>query len=203
MKKERQKTGVFIAVMAILLVACGGSGSTTSIPQYDENLVVGNSDDNGIVEIPDDDGMGGSEEAFADDDVEVYTAPSGDETKFQPTGIMETCRHCMGYGIVQDGLYGVAQYCKFCGGQRVVDAAVNQLPDDFFEQAAGQGGGSAQDYVTDKERIAAEIERLEEDIAQMEHQLEYIEGDIQSNYLRQQIIIAKSEVRRLQQMLNQ
>ena len=203
MKNERQRTGVCIALIAILLVACGGSGSTTSIPQYDENLVVGNSDDNGIVEIPDDDGMGGIEEAFADADEEEYVEQSDDDTEFQMTGVMETCRHCMGYGIVQDGLYGVAQYCKFCGGQRVVDAAVNQLPDDFFEQANGQDVVAAQDYGTDKERIAAEIERLEEDIAQMEHQLEYIEGDIQSNYLRQQIIIAKSEVRRLQQMLNQ
>ena len=150
----------------------------------------------------DNDGMGDLEEEFIDDE-EKLVETSDDETEFQPTDIMEACRHCMGYGMVQDGLYGVAQYCKFCGGQRVVDAAVNQLPDDFFERKEAQGGGSAiSDYGADNEQIAAEIERLEEDIAQMEHQLEYIEGSIQSDYLRQQIIIERNEVRRLKRMLN-
>lgn len=148
----------------------------------------------------DEDGMGGPEDDYDDDD---YTQEEGDGHDFQLTGIIETCRHCMGYGIVQDGLYGVAQYCKFCGGQRVVDAAVNQLPDDFFERMTEQGGRTASDYETNKEQIVAEIERLEEDIAQMEHQLEYIEGSIQTNYLRQQIIETRYEIKRLQRMLNQ
>mgnify|MGYP007069853151 CR=1 FL=1 len=191
MKRLIETKCASFVVMALLLAACSGTPSSSS--QYHDDVVV---------DIPDDDGMGGLEEESVDDDEEESAEPSDNEADFQLTGIIETCQHCMGYGIVQDGLSGVAKYCKFCGGQRVVDAAVNQLPDDFFERISEQGGSTASDYGMDKEQIAAEIERLEEDIAQMEHQLEYIEGGMQSNYLRQQIIIERNEVKRLQRMLN-
>ena len=178
-------------MIALLSGACGG-GSTSSVSRYDSV----------VTEIPDDDGKGGPEEEFVDDDEEEYIDTPEDETDFQLAGIMETCRHCNGYGIVQDGLYGVAHYCLFCGGQRVVDAAINTLPDDFFEQMANGDGGTTYNDDMDREQIMREIERLEEDIWQMEHQLEYIESDMQRSYLQQQIISARYEVERLRRMLN-
>ena len=178
-------------MIALLSGACGG-GSTSSVSRYDSV----------VTEIPDDDGMGGPEDAFVEDGEEEYTEPSADDTDFQLTGIMETCRHCNGYGIVQDGLYGVAHYCLFCGGQRVVDAAVNTLPDDFFEQMANGDGGTTYNDDMDREQIMREIERLEEDIWQMEHQLEYIEGSIKRIQIQQQIIEERYEIKRLKAMLN-
>lgn len=179
-------------MIALLSGACGG-GSTSSVSRYDSV----------VTEIPDDDGMGGPEDAFVEDgEDEAIYAVEDDETDFQLAGITETCRHCNGYGIVQDGLYGVAHYCLFCGGQRVVDAAINTLPDDFFEQMANGDGGTTYNDDMDREQIMREIERLEEDIWQMEHQLEYIESDMQRSYLQQQIISARYEVERLRRMLN-
>lgn len=120
---------------------------------------------------------------------------------FQLTGIIETCRHCNGYGMVQDGLYGVARYCMFCGGNRVVDAAINRLPDDFFDNVEGYGLNS-DDRGTRREQIEKEIAQHERKVESMEEQLEYIEGSINRTYLEQQIIQERYEIKRLQSILN-
>ena len=65
------------------------------------------------------------------------------------TGSMETCNKCMGYGMVQNGMSGQPQICKFCwmstnmlmqqgwtgfdGRYGTVDAAFNRLPADYFD----------------------------------------------------------------------
>ncbi len=191
MRTESVKQGCLIFLLACFLQGCGNSSSSSYSNETDESS---------FAEMLYDDGRGGPEEVFADENEdETEYAVEDDESDFQMTGIMETCRHCNGYGIVQDGLYGVAHYCMFCGGLRVVDAAINTLPDDIFEQVTSSS--TYKDGI-DREQIVREIEWLEEDISQMEHQLEYIESDMQRSYLQQQIISARYEVKRLHRILN-
>ena len=122
----------------------------------------------------------------------------------------------MGYGMVQDGMYGQPQICKFCwistnmrvqqgwtgfdGRYGQVDAVFNTLPADYFDDlnwnADNNGGGTSAD------QIESEIARHEENIAQLEHQLEYIEGSISRTQIEQQIIEERYEIKRLKAMLN-
>ena len=51
-------------------------------------------------------------------------------------------------------------------------------------------------------QIESEIAKHEENIAQLEHQLEYIEGSINRTQIQQQIIEEQYEIRRLKAMLN-
>lgn len=135
----------------------------------------------------------------------------------QLTGRMVTCNKCMGYGMVQDGMYGQPQICKFCwmstnmliqqgwtgfdGRYGMVDAAFNQLPADYFdfldsEDAMSTGNGGANNA-----QIEDEIERHLRNIESMERQLDYIEGTVNRTYLQQQIILEQQEVRQLRSML--
>ena len=136
------------------------------------------------------------------------------------TGIIEICNKCMGYGMVQDGMYGQPEICKFCwmstymrmqegwngfdGRYGQVDAVFNSLPADYFDELdwnaegeyGGDGGGTSAD------QIESEIARHEENIAQLDHQLEYIEGSINRTQIQQQIIEEQYEIKRLRAMLN-
>ena len=118
--------------------------------------------------------------------------------------------------MVQDGMYGQPQICKFCwistnmrvqqgwtgfdGRYGQVDAVFNTLPADYFDDlnwnADNNGGGTSAD------QIESEIARHEENIAQLEHQLEYIEGSISRTQIEQQIIEERYEIKRLKAMLN-
>lgn len=127
----------------------------------------------------------------------------------------------MGYGSVQDGLYGQPQICKFCwlstnmrvqqgwtgfdGRFGQVDAVFNTLPADYFDELDWNGGGSYDDNNAggnSTEQIESEIARHEQNIAQLEHQLEYIEGSINRTQIQQQIINERYEIKRLKAMLN-
>ena len=85
-----------------------------------------------------------------------------------------------------------------------VDAVFNSLPADFFdgldwndnsEYDNNSGGNST-------ELIESEIARHERNIAQLEHQLEYIEGSSNRTQIEQQIINERYEIKRLKAMLN-
>ena len=139
---------------------------------------------------------------------------------FQLTGIIETCRHCNGYGMVQNVMYGQPEICKFCrvstymlmqqgwtgfdGQYGQVDAVFNTLPADFFNGLDWNAGVGYDDNAggTSADQIESEIARHEENIAQLEHQLEYIEGSINRTQIQQQIIEEQYEIRRLKAMLN-
>ena len=131
-----------------------------------------------------------------DDRQNVGDVISNEESQeeIQLTGRIETCNKCMGYGAVQDGLYGIPQICKFCwvstwmrmqqgwtgfdGRYGMVDAAFNQLPSDYFDYLEMDAGGSYENNGNQREQIEAEIEQHERNIESMEEQLEYIEGSI-------------------------
>lgn len=135
------------------------------------------------------------------------------------TGYIETCNKCMGYGSVQDGLYGQPQICKFCwistymriqqgwtgfnGRYGQVDAVFNTLPSDYFDGLDwNDGGNDINTSGTSSGQIELEIARHEENIVQLEHQLEYIEGSITRTQIEQQIIEEQYEIRRLKAILN-
>lgn len=136
------------------------------------------------------------------------------------TGRIETCNKCMGYGSVQDGLHGQPQICKFCwistnmrvqqgwtgfdGRYGQVDAVFNTLPADYFDGLDWNDGGGYDDNSrgVSADQIESEIARHENNIAQLEHQLEYIEGSINRTQIQQQIIEERYEVKRLKAMLN-
>ena len=194
-------------VSLVLLVSCGnspkGNSEYVSVEEYP------------ITEVDEEDGKGGYDD---------YTDGSDDSASalgtIRLTGRIETCNKCMGYGSVQDGLYGQPQICKFCwvstnmrvqqgwtgfdGRFGQVDAVFNTLPADYFDgldwnansEYDNNGGGNS------TEQIESEIARHEENIAQLEHQLEYIEGSINRTQIQQQIIEEQYEIRRLKAMLN-
>ena len=92
----------------------------------------------------------------------------------------------------------------FDGRYGQVDAVFNTLPADYFdgldwnansEYDNNSGGNST-------EQIESEIARHEENIAQLEHQLEYIEGSINRTQIQQQIIEERYEIKRLKAILN-
>lgn len=136
------------------------------------------------------------------------------------TGEIVQCNKCMSYGLVQDGLYGQPQICKFCwfstnmriqqgwmgfdGRYGQVDAVFNTLPADYFDGLDWNGGGDYDDNAGEAsaDQIESEIARHEENIAQLERQLEYIEGSINRSQIQQQIIEEQYEIGRLKAMLN-
>lgn len=195
-------------ILILLLLACGNSPKGNS-----EYVSVA---DNSITEVDEEDGKGGYDD---------YTDGSDDSApalgNIRLTGRIETCNKCMGYGSVQDGLYGQPQICKFCwlstnmrvqqgwtgfdGRFGQVDAVFNTLPADYFDELDWNGGGSYDDNNAggnSTEQIESEIARHEQNIAQLEHQLEYIEGSINRTQIQQQIINERYEIKRLKAMLN-
>ena len=126
----------------------------------------------------------------------------------------------MGYGMVQDGMYGQPEICKFCwmstymrmqqgwdgfdGSYGQVDAVFNTLPADYFDGLNWNDGGEYDNNGggNSTEQIESEIARHEENIAQLAHQLEYIESTIIRTQIQQQIIEEQYEIKRLKAMLN-
>ena len=122
------------------------------------------------------------------------------------TGEIVQCNKCMGYGKIQEDLYAQPEICKFCwissqmrieqgwsgfnGRYGQVDAVFNTLPADFFDEldwnadiGFDEAGGTSS-----SEHIEAEIAMHEKNIAQIEHQLEYINGAINRTILEQRLI---------------
>lgn len=135
------------------------------------------------------------------------------------TGNIEVCNKCKGYGLVQETLYSSPTQCKFCvlstimrinegwdgfnGRFGLVDAVFNTLPPDYFDNISLDGEGA--DYSEngiDNASIERQIEWHEENIAQIERQLEYVEGIANRSYLEQQLIEERYEIRRLKMLLN-
>ena len=167
---------------------------------------------------------------------------AGQGLNIRLTGEIVPCNKCMGYGMVQDGLYGQPEICKFCwvstymrmqqgwtgfdGRYGMVDAVFNTLPANYFDEldwnadagdsdygnsggygyggngSGGYNGGGYSSGGVSSEQIEREIARHEENIALIEHQLEYMEGTINRTYLEQQLIEERYEVRRLKSLLN-
>lgn len=92
----------------------------------------------------------------------------------------------------------------FDGRYGQVDAVFNTLPVDYFDGLDWNGGGDYDDNAGEAsaDQIESEIARHEENIAQLERQLEYIEGSINRSQIQQQIIEEQYEIRRLKAMLN-
>ena len=196
------KKTILLFVGCLIICACGNSSKRNSpeISFYN--------DDSPSETINDEqDGQGGYDDDSSD---------NLDIGNIQLTGRIETCSKCMGYGMVQDGMYAQPQICKFCwistnmriqqgwtgfdGGYGQVDAVFNTLPADYFDgldwNTDNNGGGTSAD------QIESEIARHEENIAQLEHQLEYIEGSISRTQIEQQIIEERYEIKRLKAILN-
>lgn len=202
------KSKAFISLLVgVLFASCGNSSRSNS--EY------ASSNDYPTIEVDEEDGRGGYGEYL---DAEEDDTP--DIGNIRLTGEIVQCNKCMGYGIVQDGMYGQPEICKFCwistymrmqqgwtgfdGGYGQVDAVFNTLPADYFDgldwnaysEYDNNGGGNS------TERIESEIARHEENIAQLEHQLEYIEGSINRTQIQQQIIEERYEIKRLKAILN-
>lgn len=202
------KTNKYVVLLCgILFASCGNSSRSNS--EY------ASSNDYSTIEIDENDGIGGYEDYSGTAD-----EGSSDIGNIRLTGDIVQCNKCMGYGMVQGGMYGQPQICKFCwvstymlvqqgwtgfnGRYGQVDAVFNTLPADYFdgldwnansEYDNNGGGGST-------EQIESEIARHEENIAQLEHQLEYIEGSINRTQIEQQIIEERYEIKRLKAILN-
>lgn len=151
---------------------------------------------------------------------EGYDDNTSNIENIQLTGRIVQCNKCKGYGLVQVGMYAQPEICKFCwvstymlmqqgwtgfdGRYGMVDAVFNTLPADYFagldwnanSEYDNNGGGNS------TEQIESEIARHEDNISQLEHQLEYIEGSINRTQIQQQIIEERYEIRRLKAMLN-
>lgn len=188
---------------SVFLISCGNTSRSNS--EYEPG------NDYSITEIDEEDGRGGY-----DEDSDAEEEGTLDIGNIRLTGRIETCNKCMGYGSVQDGLYGQPQICKFCwistnmrvqqgwtgfdGRYGQVDAVFNTLPADYFDgldwNTDNNGGGTSAD------QIESEIARHEENIVQLEHQLEYIEGSISRTQIEQQIIEERYEIKRLKALLN-
>ena len=144
----------------------------------------------------------------------------GEYADIRLTGRIVQCNKCMGYGMVQDGVYGQPEICKFCwistnmrmqqgwtgfdGRYGLVDAAFNTLPANYFDGLDWNDGGGYDDNggSNSTQQIKSEISRHEENLAQLEHQLEYIESPTYRTQIQQQIIEEQYEIRRLKAMLN-
>lgn len=193
---------VLFLIVVLINCACGNSSKSNS-----QGISFYNDDSPSATINDEQDGRGG----YDDDNSEKQ-----DIGNIRLTGHIETCNKCMGYGSVQDGLYGLPQICKFCwvstnmriqqgwtgfdGRYGQVDAVFNTLPADYFDgldwNPDNNGGGTGAD------QIESEIARHEENIARLEHQLEYIEGSINRTQIEQQIIEERYEIKRLKALLN-
>lgn len=197
--KNSYKRFFFTLLILIIFVNCG-----RNTPSDSSDL--NNSSDNITIS---------EEKSYGDDETECRN--------IRLTGVIETCNKCMGYGLMQDGLYGQPQVCKFCwvstymrmqqgwkgfnGRYGQVDAVFNGLPFNYFDDlnmiADGNDENSnGQNGRQNSNQIEMEITRHEENIAQLEGMLEYIDGSINRNQIQQQIIEEKYEIKRLKQMLN-
>lgn len=191
----------------LLFISCGNSSrSNTEYVSVSDYPITGTDED---------DGRGGYDNPS---DISEKSMP--DIGKIRLTGEIVQCNKCMGYGMVQDGLYSQPQICKFCwmstnmriqqgwtgfdGRFGEVDAVFNSLPADYFDKLDwnaegnydGNGGGTSAD------RIESEIARHEDNIERLEHQLEYIEGSFNRIQIQQQIIEEQYEIKRLKAILN-
>ena len=203
------KTTSYVFLLgSVFLISCGNTSRSNS--EYEPG------NDYSITEIDEEDGRGGYEE-----DSDAEEEGTLDIGNIRLTGRIETCNKCMGYGSVQDGLYGQPQICKFCwistnmrvqqgwtgfdGRFGEVDAVFNTLPANYFDELEWNGGGGYDDDDgggQSTEQIESEIARHENNIAQLEHQLEYMEGSVNRTYLEQQLTEERYEVKRLKNMLN-
>ena len=190
----------------VLFLSCGNSTRSNS-----EYVPI---NDYPTAEVDEDDRGGYDEYPDAEDE------GTPDVGNIRLTGEIVQCNKCMGYGMVQDGMYGQPEICKFCwvstymrmqqgwtefdGRYGQVDAVFNTLPADYFDGLDwnGDGGYDDNDGGTSTGQIESEIARHEENIAQLEHQLEYIEGSINRTQIQQQIIEEQYEIKRLKAMLN-
>lgn len=202
-----KKCILFQIAFVLLIYACGNSPKSNS----QESVFYEDYSPSESVE----------EQASGDHYHSATEGKSADVGNIHLTGEIVQCNKCMGYGSIQDGLYGQPQICKFCwistnmrmqqgwtgfnGRFGEVDAVFNTLPADYFDEldmsgASGMqnddGGGQSSD------QIEAEIAWHENNIAQLEHQLEYIEGSVNRTYLEQQLIEERYEVKRLKNLLN-
>lgn len=198
------KSKAFIYLLVgVLFASCGNS--SRSNPEY------ASSNDYPTIEVGEEDGRGGYDEYH---DAEEDDTP--DIGNIRLTGEIVQCNKCMGYGMVQDGMYGQPEICKFCwistymrmeqgwtgfdGRYGQVDAVFNTLPADYFDELDWNADNNGGD--TSAEQIEAEIARHEENIARIEHLLEYIEGTINRTSLEQQLIEEKYEIKKLKALLN-
>ena len=135
------------------------------------------------------------------------------------TGVIETCNKCKGYGMVQDGFYGIPQTCKFCwvstwmriqegwmgfdGRYGQVDAVFNSLPADYFDglswNDSDMGDPNGEQSI---DQIEVEIAIHEDNISRLEQMLEYIDGSVNKMRLQQMIIEEQYEIKRLKQLLD-
>lgn len=195
------KVDKYVFLLGVLLfISC--DNSTRSNSEY--ALSNGYS----ITEVNEEDGRGGYDE-YSDHDGGV----TPDMGNIRLTGEIVQCNKCMGYGMLQDGMYGQPEICKFCwissymrmqqgwigfdGRYGQVDAVFNTLPANYFDGLDWNDSGG-----NNTEQIESEIAMHEENIAQFEHQLEYIEGSINRTQIQQQIIEEQYEIRRLKAILN-
>lgn len=195
----------FFLIGGLLLLSCGNSSKKFNNNDNVENALLKVNED-------DQDDSGGYDDDNSD---------TPDIGSICLTGRIEACNKCMGYGIVQDGLNGQPQICKFCwvstnmriqkgwtgfnGRYGQVDAVFNTLPSDFFDELDWNTidmEEQANEGEMTPEQIEESIEKHEENIAKMEEMLEYIEGTITRTQLQQQIIVEQYEIKRLKRMLN-
>lgn len=201
----------FIFVVVILVVSCGKLSQDNSKNEYISEYSSNEYEDTDDSEY-DNNAPSSIEES--------PKAVSHNIDNIRLTGDIVQCNKCMGYGMVQEGMNGQPEICKFCwastymrvqqgwqgfdGRFGQVDAVFNTLPADYFDdldwnansEYDSNGGGNS------TEQIESEIARHEENIAQLEHQLEYIDGSINRTLIQQQITEEQYEIRRLKAMLN-
>lgn len=215
MKKVSLKNSISIAFCLILLSSCGNSSQGNTSYYYNE---LASNEDYYSTEVMDEYQEDWDE--YTDDheynDETDENVPSLENIRL--TGMIETCNKCMGYGMVQDGMYGQPQICKFCwistwmrmnegwtgfdGRYGQVDAIFNKLPADYFDELDWDAGGASETHEEGSNQIESEIARHEANIAQLEHQLEYIEGSVNRIQIQQQIIEEQNEIKRLKGLLN-
>ena len=130
------RKSITIIVSVTLLCSCGNSSRNNS--KY------ASSNDYSTTEVGEEDGRGGYDEYL---DAEEEGTP--DIGNIRLTGEIVQCNKCMGYGMVQNGMYGQPEICKFCwistymrmqqgwtgfdGRYGQVDAVFNTLPADYFD----------------------------------------------------------------------
>lgn len=199
--KSKEVVGI-LACTIFLLASCNGGGNR---PSY---TPVTYETDEGYLD-------------YQDDENDYYQKSSSSQYEdFRLTGRIETCNKCMGYGVVQNGLYGQSEICKFCwistnmriqqgwtgfdGRYGQVDAVFNNLPADYFDNLNWNSGSNDNgDENNGREQLEEEIAKHERNLESLREQAEYIEGEVNSNYIREQIVEEEYEIRRLRRMLGE